>query len=182
MREFGIPGAQPAVARQSGPVSTARGKALALSRCDARSDRLSPLARLVGMSLPIALAIVMSLSFGAKADEPALPFDLVGKWLAEDIGGKGVIDTAQTILEIEEAGTVSGSTGCNTVFGQVTQGAGLLKIGPLALTRKACAPAVMDQERKFVDAINATVDYRSERGKLILLNAKAETVAVLTLM
>jgi heat shock protein HslJ len=86
------------------------------------------------------------------------------------------------VLEIEDAGTVSGSTGCNTMFGQVRQGAGVLKIGPLAVTRKACPPAVMDQERKFVEAINATVDYRSERGKLILLNAKAEPVAVLTLM
>ncbi|MFN7168164.1 MAG: META domain-containing protein [Pannonibacter sp.] len=155
---------------------------LARSRCEARSAGGSTLTRLVGLSLPVALALFLALVFSARAQDAALPVDLVGKWLAEDIGGKGVIDTAQTVLEIEDAGTVSGSTGCNTMFGQVRQGAGVLKIGPLAVTRKACPPAVMDQERKFVEAINATVDYRSERGKLILLNAKAEPVAVLTLM
>ena len=143
---------------------------------------LGALARLVAMSLPLALAVFLLLGFAARAQDTALPADLVGKWLAEDIGGNGVIDYAQSVLEIEEAGTVAGSTGCNTMFGQIRQGGGVLKIGPLAVTRKACPPAVMDQERKFVDALNAAVDYRSERGKLILLDAKSEPVVTLTLM
>lgn len=157
-------------------------QSLARSRCEARSAGTSTLTRLVGLSLPLALALFLTLVFSARAQDVTLPADLVGKWLAEDIGGKGVIDYAQSVLEIEESGTVAGSTGCNTMFGQIRQGAGILKIGPLAVTRKACPPAVMDQERKFVEAINATVDYRSERGKLILLDAKSEPVVTLTLM
>lgn len=158
----------------------APGSVRARSRVAACQPGLSAGARLLAFALPLTLALVLALS--VKAQDASLPTDLVGKWLAEDIGGNGVIDYAQSVLEIEEAGTVAGSTGCNTMFGQIRQGGGVLKIGPLAVTRKACPPAVMDQERKFVDALNAAVDYRSERGKLILLDAKSEPVVTLTLM
>ncbi len=38
---------------------------------------------------------------------------LVGKWLAEDISGGGVIDNLQSTLEIGEDGAVSGNTAVN---------------------------------------------------------------------
>ncbi len=166
----------------SDPALPATPAPVTCARSVARDTAPGALARFVAMSLPLALAVFLLLGFAARAQDASLPADLVGKWLAEDIGGKGVIDYAQSVLEIEEAGTVAGSTGCNTMFGQIRQGAGVLKIGPLAVTRKACPPAVMDQERKFVDALNAATDYRSERGKLILLDAKSEPVVTLTLM
>lgn len=118
----------------------------------------------------------------ASAQDRSLPFDLIGKWKAEEIQGVASQSGTDSILEIEEAGTVAGNGGCNTIFGQIRQGGGVLKIGPLAVTRKACAPAIMDQERKFVEAINAAVDYRGERGSLTLLNAKSEPVLRLSLM
>ncbi|MFN4168243.1 MAG: META domain-containing protein [Pannonibacter phragmitetus] len=118
----------------------------------------------------------------AAAQDRGLPFDLVGKWKVEEIQGEAPQGGADSILQIEEAGTVAGSGGCNTIFGQVRQSGGVLKIGPLAVTRKACAPAIMDQERKFVEAVHAAVDYRGERGSLTLLNAKSEPVLRLSLM
>ncbi len=42
---------------------------------------------------------------------------LVGSWLAEDIGGRGVIDDLQTTLEIREDGTYGGMAGCNHFTG-----------------------------------------------------------------
>lgn len=129
-----------------------------------------------------AAALVLTACLPAAAQDGSLPFDLIGKWKAEEIQGAAPQSGADSILEIEEAGTVAGSGGCNTIFGQVRQGGGVLKIGPLAVTRKACAPAIMDQERKFVEAINAATDYRGERGSLTLLNAKSEPVLRLSLM
>lgn len=129
-----------------------------------------------------AAALALTALVPASAQDRSLPFDLIGKWKAEEIQGELPKSGADSILEIEEAGTVAGSGGCNTIFGQVRQSGGVLKIGPLAVTRKACAPAIMDQERKFVEAINAATDYRGERGSLTLLNAKSETVLRLSLM
>lgn len=139
--------------------------------------------RLAAKSCACAFAVVPMVAFlPAAAQDGSLPFDLIGKWKAEEIQGQAPASGTDSILEIEEAGTVAGTGGCNTIFGQVRQGGGVLKIGPLAVTRKACAPAVMDQERKFVEAINAAVDYRGERGSLTLLNAKSEPVLRLSLM
>jgi heat shock protein HslJ len=138
---------------------------------------------LVARSCACAFAALSMMAFlPVAAQDGSLPFDLIGKWKAEEIQGVAPQSGADSILEIEEAGTVAGTGGCNTIFGQVRQGGGVLKIGPLAVTRKACAPAIMDQERKFVEAINAAVDYRGERGSLTLLNAKSEPVLRLSLM
>ncbi|ALV29166.1 MAG: META domain-containing protein [Polymorphum sp.] len=129
-----------------------------------------------------ATALALMAFQPAAAQDRGLPFDLVGKWKVEEIQGEVPKSGADSILQIEEAGTVAGSGGCNTIFGQVRQSGGVLKIGPLAVTRKACAPAIMDQERKFVEAVHAAVDYRGERGSLTLLNANSEPVLRLSLM
>lgn len=85
---------------------------------------------------------------------------LIGKsWLAEDIGGRGVIDTAQTTITFDDEGRVSGSGGCNRNFGAVTID-GAIAFSKLGSTRMACVPALMDQERKFFDALAATRTYR----------------------
>jgi len=93
------------------------------------------------------------------------------EWLAEDIGGKGVLDIVQSTLSIAGGGKISGSGGCNRYFGTATVEGGKIRIGPLGATQMACVPAQMDQERKFLDALGATQGYRLDDGKLILLDA-----------
>src|SRR5262245_16033622 len=44
----------------------------------------------------------------------------IGRWLAEDIRGGGVIDRVQTVLEIAADGGISGSGGCNAMRGTAT--------------------------------------------------------------
>ncbi|BCP55392.1 hypothetical protein K32_40090 [Kaistia sp. 32K] len=93
------------------------------------------------------------------------------EWLAEDIGGNGVLDIVQSTLSIEGDGKISGSGGCNRYFGTVTVKDGVLKVGPLGATQMACVPAQMDQERKFLDALSATRSFRIDGAKLTLLDA-----------
>ena len=82
-------------------------------------------------------------------------------WLAEDIGGRGVIDRAQTTISFEPEGRVAGSGGCNRYFGSVTiKGDAITFSKKLGATMMACAPALMDQERRFFDALAATRSYR----------------------
>jgi putative lipoprotein len=97
----------------------------------------------------------------------------VGSWLAEDIGGAGVIDDLQTTLTIAADGTVNGHGGCNGFGGTATITGDSLSFGPLAGTMMACAEAIMNQENKFHAALAATASFRVDaaQGKLFLLDA-----------
>ena len=85
-----------------------------------------------------------------------------GEWLAEDIRGGGVIDNSRSSIAIAVNGAVSGSGGCNRLMGQAKVDGTAVTIGPLATTRMACAPALMNQERTFLSALEATRSYRFE--------------------
>jgi putative lipoprotein len=92
--------------------------------------------------------------------ETTPPVLMGSTWLAEDIGGRGVIDRAQTTISFEPEGRVAGSGGCNRYFGSVTIKGDAISFGKLGSTMMACAPALMDQEQKFFDALAATRSYR----------------------
>lgn len=102
----------------------------------------------------------------------------VGRWLAEDIRGGGVIDNLQSVLEISADGSVSGSGGCNRLHGQATISGTSLAFGAIASTRMACPPAVMDQESKFLSALEMVRSFRidPQQHKLFLLDAAGQTV------
>lgn len=103
------------------------------------------------------------------------PKQLIGKWLVEDIGGRGVIDRAQTTIEFAVDGTVSGSTCVNRFSGNANVEDGKLSFGPLRTTRRAGPPAMMDQEQKFLRAIESVVAYESnEPGMLHLLDDEGQ--------
>ncbi len=112
------------------------------------------------------------------AQVPQSPSSPVGHWLAEDIRGGGVIDNLQSVLEISGNGAVSGSGGCNRLHGQATISGASLSFGAIASTRMACPPAVMDQESKFLSALEAVRSFRvdSQQRKLFLLDAAGQTV------
>ena len=85
----------------------------------------------------------------------AADVDLVGAWLLEDLGGRGVMDMAQTTIEFDGEGRVFGSGGCNRFTGTYTFEDGVLGFGPLAATKMMCPEAVMDQEDRFLGALGA---------------------------
>jgi putative lipoprotein len=99
-----------------------------------------------------------------------------GRWLAEDIGGKGVLDRIQSVLDLAGDGTVTGSGGCNHLTGKASVDGTGLRFGPLAATRRACIPAVGEQEARFFAALAATRGWQLDaaRGKLVLLDAQGQ--------
>jgi putative lipoprotein len=130
--------------------------------------------------LPLFAVLVM-LTGAAMAAAPTSP---TGRWLAEDIRGGGVIDYLQSVLEIAGDGGISGTGGCNRIMGRARIDGAAITLGPLATTRMACSPAVMDQERKFLSALEAARSWRIDaaRSKLVLLGAGGETLVVLARM
>lgn len=138
------------------------------------SMRLSPV-------LPAAMAFMLSAAAPGLAAE--VPKTLQGRFLAEDIGGGGVIDRLQTTLEFSADGRFFGHGGCNRYTGSVKAvGRGRLILGPAASTRMACPPASMDQEAKFFKALDKVRGYiwDAKRRKLTLLDARKVPLAVLS--
>lgn len=92
-----------------------------------------------------------------KGTDDAVAIGIEGKdWLAEDIQGGGVIDTAQTTLMVDSDGTVSGSGGCNRFMSKATISGSNISFGEIGSTYMQCPPALMNQERKFLDVLSKT--------------------------
>lgn len=106
---------------------------------------------------------------------------LPGTWLAEDIGGGGVMDYLQTTLEIRADGSFSGNGGCNNYRGNAQINGSAIRFGPAAATFKACTPAAMDQEQKFHAALGEVRSWEVDaiRRKLILRGQAGEKLIVL---
>lgn len=104
-----------------------------------------------------------------------------GRWLAEDIGGGGVVDRIQTVLDIAGDGRVTGSGGCNRIAGQARIEGAAIAFSQMASTRMACPPAVMDQEAKFLAVLGEVSRWRIDelRRKLILEDATGKVLVVL---
>jgi putative lipoprotein len=103
--------------------------------------------------------------------------ELVGPtWVAEDIGGKGVIDNLQSHITFMAEGRAQGSGGCNGFRGGYTLEGQMLNIGQLASLKMACSEAIMAQETRFHEALAQTRGYRIEMGLLYLVDAQGETL------
>ena len=94
-------------------------------------------------------------------------------WQVESIGRAGIIDFSHVTLNVNSNGDtsrISGSTGCNqftgalnveeadTVFSNKSS-AESFSTDKLILTKKACAPALMKQEQRFIEMLAASASY-----------------------
>ena len=101
---------------------------------------------------------------------------LVGKtWTVKNISGRGVIDDARTTLVFGADGRLSGDTSCNRYFANYKVDDAKLSVGPAGVTRRACVPAVLDQERRFLDVLNAVDSFAIEASGALVLRTPAGT-------
>lgn len=107
---------------------------------------------------------------GGDEPSPAMDSLIGGTWLAEDIRGGGVIDNVQSTVSFTEDGRLAGSGGCNRLKGSFRVTGDAMQISPLATTRMMCPAAVMDQERKFLAALEAVGSSRIDGPYLRLLS------------
>jgi heat shock protein HslJ len=95
-----------------------------------------------------------------------------GTWLAEDIGGAGVIYDAQSTIAFAASGGVNGSGGRNRYRAPAEITGEMMKLEPVAAARMACAPTQMDLEQKFFAELELTKSFRFEEMGLFLLGAE----------
>jgi heat shock protein HslJ len=82
------------------------------------------------------------------------------EWRAVDINGAPVLAEAVPTLRLD-SGRATGNASCNRFSGgyQLIRGGERLRFGPLAVTRMACAPAVMDQESRYLAILEFARSY-----------------------
>lgn len=108
----------------------------------------------------------------------AAPAALIGRWLAESIRNRDVIDNVETVIDITADGKVTGSGGCNRISGGATVGEARISFSPMISTKMTCAPAILNQEYEFLSALGDARLWRidEQRDKLILVDAHGVTI------
>lgn len=124
-----------------------------------------------GLAVALALTLVGCQMHATSADKAALSGDVSvagTQWLLEDLAGRGVLDRLQSTLVFAETGRVSGRAGCNDFSGPIRWGVAQITIGPLVVTRKACGPAVSDQETRYLEALAGAQGLRIDGPYLLI--------------
>ena len=96
---------------------------------------------------------------------------LTGSWRARKIGDQQVVQDSDVTLDVTTKGEVSGSTGVNRFSGSATIDGREIEFSPLALTRRAGPPAVMEQESLLTRSLSRTSQFALRRdGTLVLMD------------
>jgi heat shock protein HslJ len=111
---------------------------------------------------------------GTETAEEPLPGT---SWRATEIAGRAALGEKAATLEFRADGGVGGSTSCNRFSGNATIEGQTLTFSPLASTRMACEPPVMDQETRFLQAL-ASVRSFARSGDTLTLRDGDEAAAV----
>ena len=92
------------------------------------------------------------------------------EWVAVEIDGVAVGNTRST-LRFDNETRAAGSTGCNSYFTSVTQTSTALQFGSVGSTKMACETPLMDQETRFLSALDAVRTHRFEGDMLLFVDA-----------
>jgi putative lipoprotein len=103
------------------------------------------------------------------------PLNLAGsEW-----GFAGEIGRTARFVQFRADGVVGGSSGCNRFTGAYKQKGDELTMGPLASTRMACPPEVMEREQQFLTMLGNVRYAEADDRKLTLKDGNGEVLAEL---
>jgi heat shock protein HslJ len=101
---------------------------------------------------PLVLTVLAAaLLAGCATETDALKRD--HGYVLEWIGERPLIDNSHLTMTLGNDGRAYGNAGCNHWFASYRLEGDSLSFGPVGSTRKLCAPALMEQEHRFLDAM-----------------------------
>ncbi|MCF7544221.1 META domain-containing protein [Pseudomonas petrae] len=74
-------------------------------------------------------------------------------YVLEWIGERPLIDNSHLTMTLGNDGRAYGNAGCNHWFAPYQLQGNAITFGPVGSTRKLCAPALMEQEHRFLEAM-----------------------------
>lgn len=104
-----------------------------------------------------------------------------GEWIVEDLGGKGIIDSSHISIVFMDENRLGGRSSCNRYSGEYQLSGSAFTVGDnMASTRMACAPALMNQEARFLTLLmNVSQATFGDHGELLLSTPEGETIRAL---
>jgi heat shock protein HslJ len=100
----------------------------------------------------LLLATALGLGLFGCAAEPVKP-QQDRSYVLEWIGARPLIDNSHLTITLGADGRAYGNGGCNHWFAPYNLDGDSLSFGKVGSTRKLCAPALMEQERRFLQAL-----------------------------
>jgi putative lipoprotein len=96
--------------------------------------------------------------------------DLTGReWQVIRVNGQPINSSPPPTINFETDGHINGNASCNAYTGSYKVNAGKLTVAPLAMTRKACVPPLMQQEQTLISVLEtATGMQLDDNGELTL--------------
>ena len=102
--------------------------------------------------------------------------DLVGSvWRPSFMSAAELIPGVEMVVNFNPGGKISGNGGCNQFFGAYTVSGNLIKIGPIASTRKGC-PGLIGVEAAFFAMLESAKTFEEQGGMLVLYDVTGAKV------
>ena len=89
-------------------------------------------------------------------------------WVLEEIDGNAVIDNVQSTIRFQGNDRIAGWGGCNRYFANFRSGFRSFTVGPIGSTRRVCPQVVMEQEERFLNALQKARSIRMENDRLVI--------------
>ncbi len=120
------------------------------------------------LSALAALALAVPVA-AQEMPKPRLPFPFGAQWLAVSLNDQRFDGPDRPALNIDSQMRARGFGGCNT-FSATSYPLNQQRfaVGPVALTKKACAPQIMQREQAFLVALRTSSEWDVKDGALIL--------------
>ncbi|WP_111642255.1 META domain-containing protein [Marinimicrobium alkaliphilum] len=134
-----------------------------------------------GRPFPYTVEITINgeLLRGCGGDTQSLLVDRL--WAVEDINGRALVDDTPLTLSFDTDHRVSGSAGCNRFNGRYEITGEGVSFGPLALTRRACEAALMQQESDMMKVLEGASNFRLDNsGALIIRGYRGQSLRATT--
>jgi heat shock protein HslJ len=130
-----------------------------------------------GMPHPQSVTVVVGgKTLTGCGGEPASLLQGV-EWTVVEIGGAPLVAGSKVTLDFAPDGVVSGHASCNSFTGAYALSGEGLAISRVAGTRMMCDAALMDQERRFLDALGGVQGFSiGADGALLLRTGDGRTI------
>ena len=116
-------------------------------------------------------------SINLGPSEPGAGADALdgGVWSVIRLNGADTPPASAPTLAFQGPG-VTGSTGCNRFFGQVSVTEAGVRFTPMGVSRRACEPHIMDLESDFLTALRSVDGFALYGDDRLMISAGADVV------